>query len=141
MVHHTRWVRQIRRMMPRMYAVTCVDIGGDVVAGLRGSAYMPGAPLVSASLVCEGVLVYEEGGEAQAVRVGEAGWYAWLAGARAFAYRGPGGTYAARWEAGGYWKAYGKRGGRMRRVYLGKGETLTQARLEAAVARLAALDV
>jgi len=60
--------------------------------------------------VCEGTLVYEEGGEARAVGVGEAGWYAWLAGARAFAYRGPGGAYAAR-EAGGYWTGYRKWGG------------------------------
>jgi len=87
--------------------------------------------------VCEGTLVYEEGGEARAVGVGEAGWYAWLAGARAFAYRGPGGAYAAR-EAGGYWTGYRKWGGRMRRVYLGKGAALTRARLEEAAARLAA---
>jgi predicted ATPase/DNA-binding CsgD family transcriptional regulator len=70
-------------------------------------------------------------------------WRAWLAGADSFAYRGPDGSFTARKEPAGhgrggwYWKAYRRRAGRLRRVYLGRDADLTLDRLRAAAETLA----
>lgn len=77
--------------------------------------------------------------------VGTPEWFAWLAGTGAFAFAGPPGIFAACHEpvghgrGGRYWRAYRKVGGRLHRVYLGRSEDLTLARLEAAAVSLAAL--
>ncbi|HZF59703.1 MAG TPA: hypothetical protein VEZ19_14670, partial [Rubrobacter sp.] len=58
-----------------------------------------------------------------------------------FSFEGPGGTFTARKERRSgsneeYWSAYRKRGGKLRKVYLGKAEKLTLARLDEAAAAL-----
>ena len=56
-------------------------------------------------------------------------WVAWLRdpATQSFSFRGSSGTFTARKErrSGGddeYWTAYRKRGGKLRKVYLGKAE-------------------
>ncbi|MGI8549683.1 MAG: hypothetical protein ACR2PL_02635 [Dehalococcoidia bacterium] len=74
--------------------------------------------------------------------VGSSGWLAWLAdpATRSFAFRGARGSFTARKErrqrGGGYWSAYRKQGGRLRKAYLGKADEITPARLEAVAAVL-----
>jgi NB-ARC domain len=84
------------------------------------------------------------GGEAPSrLAVGSAAWFAWLGRAEAFAYAGPEGTFGARKEHAGhgrgraYWRAYRRRGGRLRCVYLGPDAALTPERLRATAAALA----
>ena len=70
-------------------------------------------------------------------------WVAWPRNpaTRSFPLRDSTGTFTARKErrSGGdeYWTACRKRGGKLRKVYLGKAEKLTLARLEDAAADLA----
>ncbi len=76
------------------------------------------------------------------IAVGSPCWVAWLRdpATRSFSFVGPAGTFTARKErrAHGeeYWSAYRKRGGRLRKAYLGKAEKLTLARLNEAAAAL-----
>src|ERR671913_1395858 len=95
-------------------------------------------PLVTA----EGLRVLEPPGE-PTITVDAPHWAAWLRdpATRSFSFRGSFGTFTARKErrSGGaeYWSAYRKRGGKLRKVYLGKAEKLTLARLEDAARVLA----
>ena len=95
----------------------------------------------TAPLVEDGLLLARPGAPGGPVAVGAPAWFAWLAGADAFAYRGPEGRFTARKERAGhgrggrYWKAYRRRGGRLRRVYLGADADLTPERLAAAAPR------
>ena len=63
--------------------------------------------------------------------VGTDAWYSWLKDhqIQSFCFKHPLGTFTARRERkrqGWYWYAYRKREGRLRKVYLGKTEKLTQ---------------
>ena len=62
-------------------------------------------------------------------------WYVWLADNRSFAVAGEGGHFTAQKErrqrGGGYWYAYRKQQGRLRRVYLGRDAELTATGMEA----------
>jgi hypothetical protein len=87
-------------------------------------------------LVAAGVLhVLKPPGE-PGITVDSPAWAAWLRdpATRSFSFRGSSGTFTARKErrSGGdeYWTAYRKLGGKLRKVYLGKAEKLTLARLE-----------
>jgi LuxR family transcriptional regulator, maltose regulon positive regulatory protein len=95
-------------------------------------------PLVTA----EGLRVLEPPGGPR-ITVDSPGWAAWLRdpATRSFSFRGSSGIFTARKErrSGGaeYWSAYRKRGGKLRKVYLGKAEKVTLARLEDAATKLA----
>src|SRR5215203_4684705 len=95
-------------------------------------------PLVTA----EGLRVLEPPGGPR-ITVDSPGWAAWLRdpATRSFSFRGSSGMFTARKErrSGGaeYWSAYRKRGGKLRKVYLGKAEKVTLARLEDAATKLA----
>jgi predicted ATPase/DNA-binding CsgD family transcriptional regulator len=75
--------------------------------------------------------------------VGSPAWFAWLAGAMAFAFVGADGRFTARKErvsngrGGWYWRAYRRVGRRLLRAYLGRSEALALALLEATATRLA----
>ena len=93
--------------------------------------------------VADGVLHTQEPPGAPEIAVDSPAWAAWLEdrATHSFSFEGPGGTFTARKErrSGGdeeYWTAYRKRGGKLRKVYLGKAEKLTLARLEDAAAAL-----
>jgi LuxR family transcriptional regulator, maltose regulon positive regulatory protein len=64
----------------------------------------------------------------------EAAWLAWLCEASSFAFHGRGGSLNVYQEqrprGGAYWYAYHTSGGRTRKRYLGRTETLSLARLE-----------
>jgi LuxR family maltose regulon positive regulatory protein len=93
--------------------------------------------------VADGVLHAEDPPGRPEIAVDSAAWAMWL-GDRAthsFSFQSPAGTFTARKERRSgadeeYWTAYRKRGGRLRKVYLGKAERLTLARLEDAAAVL-----
>src|ERR687897_2543533 len=94
--------------------------------------------------VADGVLHAHEPPGAPQIAVDSPAWAAWLEdeATYSFAFEGPAGSFTARKErrSGGneaYWSAYRKRYGKLRKVYLGKAERLTLARLEDAAARLA----
>ena len=95
-------------------------------------------------LVAAGVLYVLEPPGGPEIAVDSPAWAAWLRdpATRSFSFRGSSGTFTARKEdrAGGedYWSAYRKLGGKLRKVYLGKAERLTLARLEDAATVLAA---
>ncbi|WP_433306429.1 LuxR C-terminal-related transcriptional regulator [Actinoplanes sp. CA-030573] len=82
-------------------------------------------------------------GTAAELTVDSPAWFAWLGGddARSFSFRAPAGSYTARKErrqrGGAYWVAYRTAAGRQHKLYLGKGEELTGARLTEAAAALA----
>jgi LuxR family maltose regulon positive regulatory protein len=82
----------------------------------------------------------QPGRDIDAVLVGSPAWYTWLDGATAFAFRGEHGAFMAhkerRGHAGGYWKAYRKRAGRLYRAYLGISADLTLDHLNAIAAEL-----
>jgi predicted ATPase/DNA-binding CsgD family transcriptional regulator len=65
-------------------------------------------------------------------------WHDWLENADIFTFRNSHGAFTARKEHASnkrgsqYWRAYRKRGGKLRRVYLGKSQELTLQRLESA---------
>ncbi|QBD80066.1 hypothetical protein EPA93_30420 [Ktedonosporobacter rubrisoli] len=69
-------------------------------------------------------------------------WYSWLAEITAFMFTCSLGSFTARKEqatngrGGAYWKAYRKCHGKLYRVYLGKTEHLTLARLQLAATKL-----
>src|SRR6266516_3140400 len=91
-------------------------------------------------------LIYQQGGQGYRLLVGTPAWYAWLSTARTFAFRSAFGTFTARKEqvsnkrGGWYWRAYRKRDGKLHRVYLGKSEEVTLARLNAVAVTLAGQD-
>jgi len=80
------------------------------------------------------------------IAVGSPSWVAWLreSSTRSFSFSGPPGTFTARKErrvhGDEYWTAYRKRGGRLRKSYLGKAEKLTLERLNDAATVLARSD-
>src|SRR5215210_7863156 len=93
--------------------------------------------------VADGVLHAQGPPGASEIAVDSPAWAAWLEdrAARSFSFEGPSGTFTARKERRsgsneGYWSAYRKRGGKLRKVYLGKAEKLTLARLYAAAKEL-----
>ena len=91
-------------------------------------------------------LSYQRDGERYQLGVGTAAWFAWLRTATLFRVRAPFGTFTVRREQAGnqrggwYWRAYHKRAGKLHRIYLGKSEEVTLARLRAVAATLAGQD-
>ncbi|MBE2202482.1 MAG: hypothetical protein IAE79_27975, partial [Anaerolinea sp.] len=66
-------------------------------------------------------------------------WEEWLTGHKQFQFKGAAGHFSARCETrhgGDYWYAYRRRRGTLNKVYLGKAEEITLARLEQAAANL-----
>src|SRR5215212_617736 len=95
--------------------------------------------------VADGVLYVQEPPGAPQVALGSPVWTAWLEdrATHSFSFEGPSGIFTARKERRSgsneeYWSAYRKQGGKLRKVYLGKAEKLTLARLNEAAARLPA---
>ena len=93
--------------------------------------------------VADGVIHAQGPPGASEIAVDSPAWAAWLEdrATRSFSFEGPGGTFTARKERRSgsdeeYWSAYRKRGGKLRKVYLGKAEKLTLARLEEAATEL-----
>jgi len=93
--------------------------------------------------VASGMLNAQDRPAAPEIMVDSPAWAAWLEdmATHSFSFEGPGGTFTARKERRSgsneeYWSAYRKRGGKLRKVYLGKAENLTLARLDEAVMRL-----
>src|SRR5919112_2371133 len=92
--------------------------------------------------VADGVLHAQERSGTPEIMVDSSAWAEWLEdrATHSFSFEGPGGTFTARKERRsggdeGYWSAYRKRDGKLRKAYLGKTEKLTLDRLdEAAVA-------
>src|SRR5215471_5072111 len=88
-------------------------------------------------------LVYRQGEQEHVLTVGTAAWFAWLENASTFSFVGAAGSFTARHERAGhqrggwYWKAYRKQHGKLSSRYLGKSETLTLERLQAAAHALA----
>jgi LuxR family transcriptional regulator, maltose regulon positive regulatory protein len=79
-------------------------------------------------------------GTVDPIQVGSQQWIAWLADHRAFTYKGVAGHLAARCELRrgiGYWYGYRRREGKLKKIYLGRSEELTQEKLERASALLA----
>src|SRR3712207_6569691 len=92
--------------------------------------------------VVDGVLYARRPPGAPEIAVDSPAWAAWLEdhAARSFSFNGPTGTFTARKERRSgsneeYWTAYRKRSGKLRKVYLGKAQKLTLARLDDAAAR------
>jgi LuxR family maltose regulon positive regulatory protein len=96
--------------------------------------------------VADGVLHAENPPGTPKIAVGSAAWAAWLEdrATHSFSFQGQVGTFTARKERRsgdeGYWSAYRKRDGRLRKVYLGKAEKLTLEKLEDAAAALGGPD-
>src|SRR5215210_4128810 len=97
--------------------------------------------------VADGVLHAQEPPGTPEITVNSAAWAAWREdqATHSFSFQGPAGTFTARKErrSGGdeaYWTAYRKRGGRLRKRYLGKAEKLTLERLNDAAEALAGSD-
>ena len=95
-------------------------------------------------LVADGVLHRLQPPGAPDIALDSPSWFAWLddPATRSFSFRGPAGTFTARKErrggAGeGYWTAYRKRDGKLRKTYIGKAEKVTQHRLDEAARFLA----
>ena len=87
--------------------------------------------------VVDGVLHAHEPPGVASVVVNSPVWFAWLEdpATRSFSFEGPSGTLTARRERRtgsleGYWTAYRKQGGRLRKVYLGKAAKVTVERLD-----------
>src|SRR5215210_1520240 len=94
--------------------------------------------------VADGVLHAQEQSGTPEIMVDSPAWAEWLEdrATHSFSFEGPSGTFTARKErrSGGeeeYWSAYRKRSIKLRKVYLGKAEKLTLARLDEVAARLA----
>src|SRR5215216_5429344 len=94
--------------------------------------------------VADGVIHAQGPPGASEIAVDSPAWAAWLEdrATRSFSFEGPSGTFTARKERRSgsneeYWSAYRKRGGKLRKVYLGKAEKVTLARLEDAATKLA----
>ena len=93
--------------------------------------------------VADGVLHTREPSGGPKIAVDSPAWVTWLEdlATRSFSFRGSCGSFTARKERRSgsdeeYWTAYRKRGGRLRKVYLGKAEKLTLVRLDEAAAAL-----
>ncbi|HEX4204543.1 MAG TPA: LuxR C-terminal-related transcriptional regulator [Ktedonobacteraceae bacterium] len=81
--------------------------------------------------------------ESPPILVGTSAWYVWLCAheTRSFAYQTASGRLTARRESrqsGWYWYGYRSLHGKLRKVYLGKAEELSQQRLDAAIVQLGA---
>jgi LuxR family maltose regulon positive regulatory protein len=94
--------------------------------------------------VADGMLHRHQPPAAPDIVVDSPSWFAWLddPATRSFSFRGPAGTLTARKErrsgsVEGYWVAYRKRDGKLRKTYLGKAEKVTQHRLDQAAQFLA----
>ncbi len=93
-------------------------------------------------IVREQALTYRLEGRVQEIMLDTTEWYAWLATASTFTFRGSAGPFTARKERAGngrggwYWKAYRRRDGKLLSAYLGKSESLTLERLREVAARL-----
>jgi LuxR family maltose regulon positive regulatory protein len=77
--------------------------------------------------------------EGQPTAVGTDAWRAWLAAGQSFIVEGAGGRFTARAElrqGAPYWYAYRRHDGRLRKIYLGKADDLSPARLAEAELRL-----
>src|SRR5919112_2435741 len=96
--------------------------------------------------VANGALHVIEATREPEIAVGSPSWVAWLreSSTRSFSFSGPPGTFTARKErrvhGDEYWTAYRKRGGRLRKAYLGKAEKLTLERLNEAASVLDTSD-
>jgi len=91
----------------------------------------------------DGLLTDQRDGMTRTIAVGTPAWNHWLSDATAFVVEQEGATFTARKERAGnrrggwYWRAYHTRGGVRHRIYLGKADELTLARLRAVGALLA----
>jgi predicted ATPase/ATP/maltotriose-dependent transcriptional regulator MalT len=91
-------------------------------------------------------LFYREHGNELQLTIGSPEWYTWLETATSFIFHDPSGSFTARRErstnkrGGWYWKAYSRRGGKLRHAYLGKAEALTLEHLRAVALELARQD-
>src|SRR5689334_25407482 len=99
----------------------------------RTSGYVP--------TIEDGALLLDSpaGRERARVAVGSDAWFAWLASARGFIFRGPAGRFTARKrqrEQGDFWYAFRRLAGHFHEIYLGKGQDLTVQRLNTAAAKL-----
>jgi ATP/maltotriose-dependent transcriptional regulator MalT len=97
-----------------------------------------------AHYVADGVLHRREPPGSPDLAVDSPSWFAWLddPASRSFSFEGSVGTLTARKErrgggGEGYWTAYRKRDGKLRKTYLGKAEKVTQHRLDEAARFLA----
>ena len=94
--------------------------------------------------VADGILHRQQPSEAPDIAVDSASWFAWLndPATRSFSVSGPAGSLTVRKEfrSGsdeGYWTAYRKRDGKLRKTYIGKAEKVTRHRLDEAARLLA----
>jgi LuxR family transcriptional regulator, maltose regulon positive regulatory protein len=91
----------------------------------------------------QGTLRMGPPGAERTIDVGSSAWFTWLSTATAFTFTCADGMFTARRErassgrGGWYWRAYQRRGGELKRSYLGKAEELTLERLQAVAASLA----
>lgn len=92
------------------------------------------------------MLTYDQNGQPTQVIVGMPEWYLWLQTATTFTFHYADNIFTARKERSGnkrgelYWRAYRRRNGKLRRIYLGKSEELTLERLKAAATMLDSLE-
>ncbi len=92
-------------------------------------------------------LVYQHDEHEQVLVLETPAWYAWLESASTFAFTSEEGTFTARKERAGnqrggwYWKAYRMKQGKLSSRYLGKSETLSLHRLQAAAQALTSNSV
>jgi predicted ATPase/DNA-binding CsgD family transcriptional regulator len=90
----------------------------------------------------EEMLIYEQHGQEQSLRVGTPEWYLWLTTASLFTVTDSSGTFTARKERAGskrggwYWKLYSRQNGKLCSAYLGKAEALTLERVTTVMQRL-----
>jgi predicted ATPase/DNA-binding CsgD family transcriptional regulator len=95
-------------------------------------------------VVQDDTLLYQKDGQDYQLSVGTPAWYAWLRTATTFAFLSEVGSFTARKEQAGhkrggwYWRAYRKRSGKLRSVYVGTSEESTLDRLRTVAAILAA---
>jgi LuxR family maltose regulon positive regulatory protein len=89
----------------------------------------------------DGATLVDPGDEAGPITVDTPAWFAWLEEATAFTFTSPSGRLSAckeqRARGGWYWQAYHTANGALHKVYLGRLENLTLARLEWAATTLA----
>ncbi|MDQ2716573.1 MAG: LuxR C-terminal-related transcriptional regulator [Chloroflexota bacterium] len=87
-------------------------------------------------------LIYQQQGNPQALELGTAAWERWLLDATSFVVEHERGSFTVSRERAGnqrggwYWRAYRMYGGARQRVYVGKTEDLTPARLHEVAALL-----
>lgn len=93
-------------------------------------------------IVKEDAQLYMEHSVTSLLVVESPAWFAWLEEETLFTFQGQQGTFSARKErvahgrGGFYWRAYRKKQGKLCRVYLGKNEQVTMARLNAVAQEL-----